>query len=45
MVQIYENNSEAKLYIIHLGQHKEYHGDIQAIPFETALKELPQLLG
>ena len=40
-----EDYPEAKLYIIHLGNHKEYHENIQAIPMETALIELPNLLG
>lgn len=35
---------EAKLHIIFLGNHKEYHGDINVIPFELALKELPDIL-
>lgn len=36
---------EASLYIIFLGKQKEYHENIQAIPMEQALLELPQLLG
>lgn len=39
-----EEYPEAKLSIIYLGNHKEYHGDITAIPLEQALKELPELL-
>lgn len=39
-----EEYPQAKLYIIFLGKHKEYHGDITAIPLEQALKELPELL-
>ncbi len=35
---------EAKLYMLFLGNHKEYHGNITALPFEQALKELPQIL-
>jgi uncharacterized protein len=35
----------AKTYLIYGGDHREYHGDIETIPFNTALKELPQLLG
>jgi len=35
---------EAKLMVLFLGKHKEYHGNITAVPFEEALKELPQLL-
>lgn len=29
---------------VYLGKHKEYHDAITALPFETALNELPQLL-
>jgi predicted AAA+ superfamily ATPase len=36
---------EAKLYILFFGKHKEYHENVQAIPFELALKELPHLIG
>jgi len=36
---------EAKLYLINLGKFKEYHGNINVIPFIDVLKELPQLLG
>ena len=36
---------EAKLYFINMGNHREYHNDIEVIPFVAALKELPQLLG
>ncbi len=39
-----EDYPEAKLYILHLGKHKEYYGDISAIPIEDALKELPKLI-
>lgn len=35
---------EAKLYVIYLGEHKEYHNNITAIPFIQALQELPALL-
>ncbi len=35
---------EAKLHYIFCGHHKEYHGNITAIPFEQALKELPNLI-
>ncbi|HVX00471.1 MAG TPA: AAA family ATPase [Candidatus Babeliaceae bacterium] len=35
---------EAKLYILFMGKQKEYHGNIEAIPFEQALRELPQLI-
>lgn len=36
---------EAKLHFLYLGKLKEYHGNINAIPFETAIKELPQIIG
>lgn len=36
---------EAKLYLVFLGKHTEYHETITALPFEQTLKELPQLLG
>lgn len=39
-----EDYPEAKLFIIHLGKRKEYHGDIVALPLTQALKELPELL-
>jgi predicted AAA+ superfamily ATPase len=35
---------EATLHILFLGKNKEYHGNIRAIPFEEALRELPQIL-
>ncbi len=41
----HEDYPEAKLHFVFGGKNKEYHGDIQAIPFEQALRELPQLLG
>lgn len=40
-----EDYPEAQLHFIFLGKHKEYHNDINAIPFETALQELPKILG
>jgi predicted AAA+ superfamily ATPase len=40
-----EDYPEAKLYILFFGKTKEYYGNITAIPFEEALKELPQLIG
>jgi predicted AAA+ superfamily ATPase len=40
-----EDYPEASLYMLFLGNHKEYHGSIHAIPFEEALRELPQLIG
>ena len=41
----HEDYPEAKLHFVFGGKNKEYHGDNQAIPFEQALRELPQLLG
>jgi predicted AAA+ superfamily ATPase len=35
---------EAKLHLVYLGQHAEYHGDITALPFEEALKNLFTIL-
>ena len=39
-----EDYPEAKLYMLHFGDHKEYYGPITAIPFEQALRELSDLL-
>lgn len=39
-----EDYPEAKLHLLFLGTHKEYHGNITAIPFEKALLELPELI-
>lgn len=36
---------EAKKYLVYTGALKEYHGDIVALPFVQALKDLPALLG
>ena len=33
----------AKCYVIHLGEHREYHGDIEVIPIQKALFMLPEL--
>lgn len=35
---------ESKLHLLYLGKNKEYHGNISVIPFEQALKELPELI-
>jgi uncharacterized protein len=35
---------EAKLYMLYFGKHREYHGNIQVIPFNDALFDLPNLL-
>ncbi|MBA3954586.1 ATP-binding protein [Candidatus Dependentiae bacterium] len=35
-----EEYPEATLYLIYLGKHKEYHGNIQVLPFEQTLREL-----
>lgn len=40
-----EDYPEAKLHLLFGGKNKEYHGDIEAIPFEQALRELPHLIG
>lgn len=34
----------AKCYFLYGGEHKEYHNDIEVLPFVDALKNLPQLL-
>jgi predicted AAA+ superfamily ATPase len=39
-----EDYPEAKLHFLYLGKLKEYHEKINVIPFETALKELPQII-
>lgn len=35
---------EASLYLINLGNQKEYHGNIKVIPFEEVLKELCNII-
>ena len=35
----------AKLYMIYGGDHCEYHGDVQVIPYKEALFSLPELCG
>lgn len=40
-----EDYPEAALHIVYSGTHKEYHGDITAIPIQEALSALPELLG
>lgn len=39
-----EDCPEASIYILSNGQRKEKHGNILAIPFTQALKDLPTLL-
>ena len=39
-----EDYPEAKLHLIYLGKSREYYGDIDVIPFEEALKSLPNLI-
>lgn len=39
-----EDYPEAILHLLYLGKHKEYHGDIEVLPFEEALKKLPTIL-
>lgn len=36
---------EASLYVLFLGEQREYHDTIKVVPFEDALRELPQLIG
>ena len=36
---------QAKLHIVYLGKQKQYHENIDVIPFEDILKKLPELLG
>ena len=40
----HEDYPEAKLTLLFFGKHKEYHGNITAIPFQEALSNLPELL-
>lgn len=39
-----EEYPEAKMHLVYLGNHTEYHGNITVIPLEQTLKELPNLL-
>lgn len=39
-----EDYPEAKLHVLFMGTHKEYHGTIVARPFEQALMDLPDIL-
>ena len=39
-----EDYPEAKLYLINMGDRKEYHGDVTIIPMQECLKELPNIL-
>ncbi len=41
----HEDYPDAKLFLLYLGDHTEYHTNIIAIPFEEALRKLPELLG
>lgn len=34
----------ATVYLLYLGDKREYHGDVTVIPFEEALRELPKLV-
>jgi uncharacterized protein len=36
---------EAQLHLIYLGEHAQYHGNINVRPFEQALKDLPKIIG
>jgi hypothetical protein len=35
---------QGKAYIVYLGKNNEYHDNITAVPFEEALKILPNIL-
>lgn len=39
-----EDYPEAKLYILYMGKDRRYFGRITAIPFEDALRKLPEIL-
>jgi predicted AAA+ superfamily ATPase len=39
-----EDYREAKLYVVYLGKLRERHGDVEVIPLEDALRELPNLI-
>ena len=36
---------EAQLHMLYLGDHKQYYGTIQVLPFVEALRNLPQIIG
>ena len=40
-----EDYPEASLNLLFLGKQREYHGNINVIPFEEALRDLPKLIG
>ena len=40
-----EDYPQAKAYIVYLGKNKEHYGNIEALPFEDALRDLPHILG
>jgi predicted AAA+ superfamily ATPase len=42
--KFHDDYPQAKLYILYLGKNKEYHGNIEAIPFQEALENLPKLI-
>ncbi len=42
--EFHKDYPEAKLYLLYLGDSRQYHGPIDVIPFEEALKALPVLL-
>jgi len=35
----------AKTYLLYGGERREYHDSIEVIPFEEAVRKLPELLG
>ncbi len=43
--QFKEDYPEAKLHLIYTGTHREYREDINLLPIEQALIELPEILG
>ncbi len=42
--KFHEDYPESKLHLLYLGKNKEFHGNITAIPFEQALRDLPELI-
>ena len=39
-----EEYPEAKLHFLYLGKTREYHEEIDVLPFEEVLKDLPKLI-
>ena len=44
LMSFHEDYPQAHLHLLFLGKQREYHNDIKVIPFEEALRELPQLI-